>query len=314
MNPSRTIAALAGTLSLVLTCAWPGYAQPPAGTPPAATAAPAPAAAPAAPGKKPATSAAARAEALQIAHDKLERADDASVQQGLASLATLGGEPAAQLVIARVRRGLPPQLYEAAIDTLVLLGRPSAATALLELALHARAAIRERALAALGALHVRSAQSALLFALDDPSPQVRVAAVSALGAVGDTRALPALYVAADRGIDGALEAAGKILRPNDLKGLLARARDADVSAIKPALSAIMARKDFPSEGKLHIVQELSKLASPSARTLLVTWLDAYKVAGPANLRKALFDGIKHIDDLDKAKEEVTVTPAAGGKS
>jgi HEAT repeats len=208
-------------------------------------------------------------ETLRIAQERLERSDAASVEQALAMLSGIGGEPAARLVIERLRRGLPPQLVEAAIDALVLLGRPSAGPALLELTSHFRAPIRARAVAALGALSIKSAQSALLYALNDPSPEVRVAAVQALSVVGTARALPTLYLAADRGVDGALLAVGKIASAADVKTLLERAPNGDVSAIRTALDAMLERQNLALAAKLRIVRELGQLATPSARACLV---------------------------------------------
>jgi HEAT repeat protein len=248
-----------------------------------------------------------RNEALRIAKERIERSEEDSVRQAMTSLVELGGEPAAQLVVSRLRRGLPPQLIESALDALVLLGRPSAAPAVLELMQHARAPIRKRAADALAALKVKSAQSALLFALDDPSAEVREAAVQALGTVGDTRALPALFVTLDRGNRTALSTIGAIAGPSHWKELNARAANGDVSMIKPALVVMMQRATYPVAAKLKLVRELEKLATPSARTLLVEWLDAYKTAGSPALRKALFDSIKRLDALEKEKSKQVVT-------
>ena len=99
----------------------------------------------------------------------------------------------------------------------MLLHRPSAGPALLELTQHRRTQVRTKAMAALAALEVRSAQSALLYALDDPSGEVRSAAVSALARVGDGRALSALLTAAERGVPGAWQASAQLARPNSMR-------------------------------------------------------------------------------------------------
>lgn len=242
---------------------------------------------------------AARKEGLALGREKLEQSADAGVRQGLELLSGVGGEAASAAVVARLRRGLPPQLIEAAIDALVLIGRPSAAPALLELTSHLRAPIRARAVAALGALGIKSAQSALLFALDDPSPEVRAAAVQALAAIGNARALPALFTASDRGVPGALAAVGQIATTADLDAVLEHAQAGDVSALAPTLTAMMARKTFPLDGRLRLVRELTEFASPSARTCLVKWLDTWKTEGAPPLRRALFEAIKRLDAREK---------------
>jgi HEAT repeat protein len=244
----------------------------------------------------PAASAAkVREEVLRTAEAKLESGDEPAIRQALASLGDLGGDAAAHAVVARLRRGLPPQLIEAAIDTLVLLNRPSLAPPLLELTQHRRTQIRVKAMQALAALKMKSAQSALLYALDDPSSEVRGAAVEALAAVGNSRALPALYTAAERDVPGAWQAIGTIATPADVKGLVARAQTKDVVQIRPALDALLARTNLPLDAKLRMVQQVRSLGSPSARACLVEWLAASKTAGDPRLRKALLDSVARFD-------------------
>ncbi|HEX7478114.1 MAG TPA: HEAT repeat domain-containing protein [Polyangiales bacterium] len=255
---------------------------------------------------------AARAQVLRTAQERLATGDDPAVRAALATLSELGSDAAADSVSARLHRGLPPQLIEPAIDALVLLNRPSAAPALLELTQYRRAPIRASAVAALGALHARTAQSALLYALDDPSSEVRAAAALALMTVGNARALPALWAAADRGVEHALQTIGSLATPADLKSILARAREADITPIKPVLQGMMGRKSFATSGKLAVIHALEKLGSASARACLVEWLDAWKTEGDPALRKALFDAIKRLD-AGHAPIKLESVPTKGGK-
>jgi len=135
----------------------------------------------------------------------------------------------------------------------------------------------------------------LLYALDDPSSEVRVAAVASLAVVGGARALPALFESADRGVDGALAAVGKIAGTRDVKAIMQRVKDGDVTQIKPALQVMLERPNFPLQGKLAIVREVAQLGSAGARNHLVQWLDAWKQSGDPRLREALFEAIKRID-------------------
>jgi HEAT repeat protein len=263
----------------------------------------------------PAKPAAQSAELLRAARTKLEAADPASVEQALGQLAELGGEQAAQAVVARLRRGLPPQLTGSAIDALVRIKSPSAASVLLELTLHRRAPIRVKAVAALGTLKVRSAQSALLYALDDPSPEVRGSAVQALASVGNARALPALLTAADRGVAGAWQAVGSLATAADFKRLLSQQAGGDVTLLRPALDVMIARSDLPLDAKLRTVQELEKLGSPSARACLASWLTVAKNTGPARVRQGLLDAIKRMDGGgDPAAVHLTLAAPGGAKA
>jgi hypothetical protein len=238
--------------------------------------------------------AAVQQELLKSAQEKLS-GDEAAIRQGLGALASLGGEAASQAVVTRLRRGLPPQLIEVAIDALVQLRRPSAGPALLELLQHRRMQLRVKAMAALAALEVRSAQSALLYALDDPSGEVREAAVLALSRVGQPRALPALFTAAERGVPGAWQAIGRIASPADLKALVARAPHGDPALIRPALDALLERTNLPLDGKLRAVQLVQGLGSAGARACLVEWLAALPADAQPRMRTALLQAVQRID-------------------
>ena len=246
-------------------------------------------------------------EQLRVMQQKLDEGDASAVEQALSVLAQIGGDTAVQSVVTRLRRGLPPQLTEEAIDALVLMNRPLAAPALLELTLHRRVGIRVKAIAAIGALKVKSAQSALLYALDDPSSDVRGAAVEALATAGTTRALPALFTAADRGASGAWKAIGSLATANDLKRIMEHAQAGDVTPLRPALDTLMARTDLPLAAKLRTVQALEKLGSGSARACLVEWLAQENTDNAGRVRKALFASIKK---LDGAAQSATPAPAA----
>jgi HEAT repeat protein len=234
-----------------------------------------------------------RDEQLKTAIAKLQ-GDEASIRQGLASLTELGGDSAADAVMARLRRGLPPQLIEASIDTLVLLNRPGAGAALLELTQHRRIQIRVKAMQALGALKQRSAEAALLYALDDPSSEVRSAAVDALAVVGSARAVPALLTAAEREVPGAWHAIGSLAKPKDLDRILEDAPNGDLMRIRPALDALVSRKDFPLESRVRLVQQVAALGTPSARACLLDWRSA-KSDEPQRFQKALADGLAKLD-------------------
>ena len=250
-----------------------------------------------------------RDEVQRTAETKLQTGDEAAIRQAFNTLGELGTDAAAQAVVARLRRGLPPQLIEAAIDTLVLLNRPSLAPPLLELTQHRRIQIRIKAMQALSALRMKSAEAALLYALDDPSADVRVAAVEALATVGGARALPALYTAAERDVPGAWRAVGNIASPSDLKSLLARAEQSDVSRIRPALDVLLARENLPIDAKVRLVQSITGLGSPSARACLLEWLAAYKTDGHPRLRKQLFDSIVKLDRENPQLKMAVPAPA-----
>ena len=243
---------------------------------------------------KPVGSSSVRDAQLTAAAAKLDGGDESSIRQGLTALTELGGDPAARAVAARLQRGLPPHLIEAAVDTLVLLNRPVSGAALLELTQHRRSQIRSKAIMALGALKQQSAQAALLYALDDPSPEVRGAAVDALGAVGNARAVPALIAAAERGAPGAWHAIGLLAAPGDVKLLLEHAPEGDVVPIRAALDALIARADWSMAARTRLLQQLSSLGTPSVRACLSDYRASAALAAP-RLQQAITDALARLE-------------------
>jgi hypothetical protein len=262
----------------LLAAALNANAQPPPQAAPApgsplllATSETAPAGKPAAAGAKPVAGKggdkAERLAALKAASNQLTSSDPGVIEQGFAALAKLGGKEAVEPVIARVRRGLPPQLIDVAVDALIALKQPVAVPVLLELTTHRRWQVRERALDALGALSARSAQSALLYALDDPSSEVREAAARALAQVGDSRASAALLTAHERGVSGALTALAQSGGQREAE-LLAKRALTECAAMTPALLVMLKRPNLFPAVKLRIVAVLSAAKTPEATACL----------------------------------------------
>jgi HEAT repeat protein len=227
-----------------------------------------------------------RAAALKGATNQLESFDPAVIETGFGTLAKLGGRDAAEPVIARLRRGLPPQLIDAALDALVTLKQPVAVPALLELTTHRRWQVREQALDALGALQARSAQSALLYALDDPSAEVREASARALARVGDGRASAALLTAHERGVKGALVALGTIGGQREAE-LLGKRAQTECAAMTPALLAMLQRPNQFSALKLRAVAVLASAKTSESTQCLNGLLSGLAADADPRLRSVL---------------------------
>ncbi len=79
---------------------------------------------------------------LNEAIEMLDASDADTVQLGIEALGTNGTARAVAPLSARIRRGLPPELLDMAIQTLGVLGRPEAGPVLFELTNHRRAEVR----------------------------------------------------------------------------------------------------------------------------------------------------------------------------
>src|SRR5688572_8487946 len=117
--------------------------------------------------------AAAAAMLSSTSHDDIEA--------GIQSLGLIGSPAAVDPIVARVRAGLPPDLLETSLVTLMALGQPQAAPLYYDLIEHRRPEIRLRAIEAIVALKPAGAEPALQRALADLDAKVRSAAALALG-------------------------------------------------------------------------------------------------------------------------------------
>ena len=159
------------------------------------------AAAPAAAKETPAKGATAKAPAKKGKEDKnilaaeklLASNNRDEVEAGIQSLGLIGTAAAAPPIIARVRAGLPPDLLETSIITLMALGQPQAGPLYIELLEHRRPEVRVRAIEAIVALKPKNAELGLQHALADLDPKVRASAATALGDLRATGSVEQLF-------------------------------------------------------------------------------------------------------------------------
>jgi HEAT repeat protein len=228
-----------------------------------------------------------RKQSLTAAQNQLASADADVIQAGFVELGKLGGREAVDILLARLHRGLPPQLIDGAVDALVKLKDVRAVPALLELATHRRFQVREHAVTALGALGAKNAQSVLLYALDDPSPEVREAAARSLGKVGDARAIAALTTASERGVQAALIGLASLGSNKEIELVLARAKAGAWQPAQPALLALLSRKNLPQATKLRVITALRDVKSAESQACLVALFNELGKDGDARIRGAL---------------------------
>jgi HEAT repeat protein len=218
------------------------------------------------------------------------------VEAGIQSLGLLGDTAALDLLIARVRRGLPRDLLSTAMFTLGAMGDPTAGPLLIELTTHRSAEIRVHAVETLAALQPPDGASALMAALSDADSQVRAAAAVGLGDMGASEALDRLFQAQDRGVSEASIAIGKVVKTGDVPRLLEYLGRMPLGALVPALKAVIARKDVDEAARLQVVARLAELATPEVKALLKEILDDNGSALPARVRTALATAVQQIAD------------------
>jgi HEAT repeat protein len=241
----------------------------------------------------PASAQRGRAEVTQ-AITNLSSRDPAEVRAAIEALGVAGDARAVGPISERIRKGLPPDLLDAAIDALTVLGRPEAGPVLFELANHRRAAVRLKAVIAIAATHPRGADRVLAEALGDTNAQVRSAAAEGLGEISATSAIDALFHALDRRILEAAASLGRLVRATDIERFLGYLGQLPFDAITPALTEMLRREDLPARARLTIVHRLIELATPEVRTFLEQYVASLPESDRSELRRAAEDAIPRL--------------------
>jgi HEAT repeat protein len=234
------------------------------------------------------------AAAVEQARKLMASSEREQVEAGIQSLGLLGGAAAVPPLVERIERGLPPELLEAAVVTLMALAQPEAGPVLYELSTHRRPEIRLRALEAISATRPAGAESALVAALSDSDAKVRAAAATALGELHAAGAMEKLFLALDRGNMEASGAIGKVVPASDVKRLLGYLGQIPLHSLGPALSEVLQRKDVPEAAKLEIVARLEEVGTPEVKGYLNDLLASAGDALPEKLNRAMLRAMQEI--------------------
>lgn len=212
---------------------------------------------------------------------QLESDDPATIQAGLESAGLLGSPKVIPVLAERVRLGLRPDLLRTAVDTLGVIGHPSAGPILFELVLHRRADVRQLAVGAVVVTNPPGTEGVLLTALGDDDPQVRDAAAEGLGTIGAKHAVKTLFLALDRGVVAAAPSIAQLGAAGDIEQLLRYLGKVPFVSMAPALTHALARTELPQATRLTIVTRLEELATPETRAFLETFAQSNS-GGAAN--------------------------------
>lgn len=190
------------------------------------------------------------------------------VAAAIESVKTSKSRTAVTALIDRIRRGLPPALLSAAVESLARNGSKPALKELVALANHRSYAVRKSIASHLAQSKSRQALKVLTSLLDDPKAEVRSAAAKALGELGPKPAMKELQLAAERGVPEAAQIVGKEMRPAEVKKLIKGATENNMEALMPVFQELAQRKDIPENVKLAIVELLAKTDSIGSKRLL----------------------------------------------
>jgi hypothetical protein len=194
----------------------------------------------------------------------------------------------------RIRQGLPPDLLEAAVVTLMALSQPEAGPVLFELTTHRRPEIRLRAVEALVATNPPGAASALTVALSDSDPKVRSAAATGLGEIEATSAVEKLFLSLDRGNMEASGAIGRVLSAGDVRRLVSYLGKIPFHSLAPALAEVLKRKDVTESAKLELVARLEDTGTREVKTYLADLVASAGNELPQPVSRAMLRAMQEI--------------------
>lgn len=219
----------------------------------------------------------------------VEALESSSMDELRGGIEALGvsGEPAAVPHLAsRIRRGLPPELLDSALDALTALARPTAGPVLGDLLRHRRPDVRRRAVAAIIACRGDDAGALLARALDDSDATVRSSAAVGIAELRTRSAMDALFLALERGVSEATVAIGRMGNESEVERVLGYVGRVPLDVLTPGLQEALTRTDLSERARLGVVQRLAELASPGVRQFFTTVLQALP-PGAASIRRAI---------------------------
>ena len=249
-------------------------------------AAPAPAAKPAA-GSKPSLN-------LESTKKALESGDETLALAALDEIELSGDKRAAPLIEQLLARGASSKLLLRAIGVAGALGQESSSNALAPYVKHRAPDVRRAAAQSLARTKGSIAVQALRDALRGSDPALRGTAAEGLGALGAKAAVPDLFVVLPKEVPEAAGALGVLCSESECQrfvGLLGKLPfDVMESGFLPLL--LRTGSDVPDAVKLHLIEELRRMATQKASALLSTALASFPANGNPKIRSAI-DGALH---------------------
>jgi HEAT repeat protein len=231
---------------------------------------------------------------LATAQKQLQAGEREAVEAGIQSLGLLGVEAAVAPLVARIEQGLPNDLLETAVVTLMALGQPSAGPALFDLARYRRAEIRLRAVEAIAAVRPSGGEAALREALSDGDAAVRSAAAVGLGEVGTSASIDTLFLALDHGIMEAAAAIGKLVPARDVKRLFAYLGKVPFRSMAPAFAEAIKRSDVSESDKLAVIARLEEVGTGEVKAFFGDVMASTEGKLAPNVSRAMLRAMQEI--------------------
>ena len=226
---------------------------------------------------------------LETTKKALESGDEERALAALDEIELSNDKRAASLIEQLLARGASSKLLLRAIGVAGALGQESSSTALAPYVKHRAPDVRRAAAQSLARTKGSVAVRALRDALRGSDPALRGTAAEGLGALGAKEAVPDLFVVLPKEVPEAAGALGVLCSGNECQrfvGLLGKLPfDVMESGFLPLL--LRTGSDVPDAVKLHLIEELRRMATQKASALLSTALASFPTNGNPEIRIAI---------------------------
>jgi HEAT repeat protein len=238
---------------------------------------------------------------------RLKSGDPAMVKSALddVRMSAKAGAAAVPAIVELIQRGLPPNLTQAAIETLGDTESEAASAGLARYARHRNTALRRAAVQALARTRGAMAIKTLRVALSDPDPAVRGFSATGLGTMKAKEAIGDLFVALDHKVAEASTAIGQLCAGSECERLAAKLGGGSLGfeVITIGLDQALFRgvPDVTDDTKIKIVARVRELGTGEANRFLRDVQGRWPKGGSPRVRQA----------IDQAVLATSGSPGAG---
>lgn len=214
----------------------------------------------------------------------------------LGEIAGLGAAaaPARPLVDKRLQRGANVVVLLAALEAAGKIGAPESSAAIAPYVQHRQVELRKAAARTLALTKGPAAVAALRRALGGPDPAVRALAATGLGTLGAHEAVDDLFAVLERDTPEASLAIATLCGPAQCDRLMKLVGKLRFEVLEPCFLPLLLRpaKGLPDQNKLKYIDQLRRLATRKAATVLESALAGLPADASPALQTALREALQ----------------------
>lgn len=226
---------------------------------------------------------------VQSARKALESGDEQRALGALDQIELALDPRGAPLIEALLARGASSKVLLRAMGVASALGKESSSAALAPYVKHRAPELRQAAARALAHTKGSIASSALREALRGSDPALRRVAAEGLGVLGAKEAVPDLFVVLPREVPEAAAAIGLLCSGDECRKFVSLLGKLPFEQMESGFLPLLQRtgSDVPNSAKLHLIEQLRRMATQKSSALLSTALATYPADGDPRIKTAI---------------------------